>query len=139
MSGRLKALGLLLLALLKTLLRRVVGPRGIAAFHANYQADALAAVSAEERELMRAFGGCIACGLCDRGEAPRIARSGGAYPGVMGLVLAGSRSMPDYRAAAHGFSFVPIEVLAEREQLCPTAVPLAEIARFVTAKSELLD
>ena len=51
---------------------------------------------------MERFGRCIACGLCDRGEGARIARSGGAYRGLMELVLASSRSMPDFAAAARG-------------------------------------
>jgi hypothetical protein len=84
---------------------------------------------------MTAFGRCIACGLCDRGEADRIARSGGAYRGVMALVLAASRSMPDFRAAAYSFSFVPDEVLAEKERICPTGVPFRDIARFVRDKA----
>ena len=140
MSGRLKALWLLSLALLRTLLWRLVARRhGLSAFRANYDADALPAVTGEERRRMRTFGRCIACGLCDRGEAERMALSGGAYPGVMGLVLAGSRSIPDYRATAHGLSFVPDEVLAERERICPTAVPLRQMARFVRDKAAQLE
>lgn len=137
MPPRLKALVLLALYLLKTLGRRLFTRRksGIATFRAAYDADGLPPVSAAEREAMPAFSRCIACGLCDRGESGRIAASGGAYRGVMTLVLAGSRSMPDYRAAAYSFSFVPDEVLAEKERLCPTEVPFRAIAQFVRAKA----
>ena len=61
--------------------------------------------------------------------------SGGAYRGVMALMLAGSRSMPDFRASAYSFSFVPDDVLADKERLCPTAVPMRRIARFVRDKA----
>jgi hypothetical protein len=85
---------------------------------------------------MLKFQPCIACGLCDRGEAERIAASGGAYRGVMALVISGSRSMPDYRAAAYSFSFVTEQVLLEKEKICPTHVALCELSRFVRAKAE---
>lgn len=137
MRGRLKALFLLAWALVKTVLRRLLSRRGtgIAAFRENYDPDGLPPVSIEERAQMPAFERCIACGLCDRGEAERIARSGGAYRGVMALVVGGSRSMPDFRAAAYSFSFVSDEVLAEKEALCPTGVPMRQIARFVRDKA----
>jgi hypothetical protein len=137
MPPRLKAILLLALYLLKTVGRLIFtrNKSGIAAFRANYDADGLPPVSPAERAAMPDFSRCIACGLCDRGEAARIAASGGAYRGVMALVLAGSRSMPDYRAAAYSFSFVSDEVLAEKELICPTQVPFRAIARFVRDKA----
>jgi len=137
MPPRLKAILLLALYLLKTVGRRLFTRHksGIAAFRGNYDADGLPPVSLAERTAMPDFSRCIACGLCDRGEAGRIAASGGAYRGVMALVLAGSRSMPDYRAAAYSFGFVSDEVLAEKEAICPTGVPFRAIARFVRDKA----
>ena len=137
MPPRLKAILLLALYLFKTLGRRLFtrNKSGIAAFRRNYDADGLPPVTPEERAVMPDFSRCIACGLCDRGEAGRIAASGGAYRGVMALVLAGSRSMPDYRAAAYSFGFVSDEVLAEKEAICPTQVPFRAIAHFVRDKA----
>jgi hypothetical protein len=137
MSGRIKALFLLALALVKTLLGRVFSGKhdGIAAFRKNYDADGLPPVTPDERSAMVAFQRCVACGLCDRGESERIARSGGAYRGVMGLVIAGSRSMPEFRAAAYGFDFVPEEVLAEKERICPVRIPFRRVAAFVRDKA----
>lgn len=137
-SGRLKAFLLLALALLRTLVRRAFGGGrgGIAAFRENYDADGLPPLSGEERSELGSFGRCIACGLCDRGEAGRIAASGGAYRGVMSLILAGSRSMPDFRAAAVAFDHVPEDVLADKELLCPTGVPFRRIAQFVREKAD---
>jgi len=138
MRGRVKAIVLLTFALFRTLLRLVFRRRrgGIPAFRANYDADGLPPVSAHERARLPGFSRCIACGLCDRGEAERIGASGGAYRGVMALVLAASRSMPDFRAAAYSFSFVSDEVLAEKERICPTGVPMRQIAQFVRDKAE---
>lgn len=137
MSGRVKALFLLGLALLKTLVVRLFtrGGDGIAKFRENYDADGLPPVSVEERAHMHEFQRCVACGLCDRGEAGRIARSGGAYRGVMALVVAGSRSMPEFRAAAYGFDFVPDEVLADKERICPVRIPFRRVAAFVRDKA----
>lgn len=126
------------MALLVTLLRRLVSRKGtgIQAFRDNYDADGLPPVSEAERANMPRFQPCIACGLCDRGEADRIAASGGAYRGVMALVISGSRSMPDYRAAAYSFSFVTDQVLLEKERICPTHVALRDLARFVREKAD---
>ncbi len=138
MTGRLKALLLLALSLFTTLLKRLVGRgrHGIEAFRENYDADGLPPVTPDERASMVGFQRCIACGLCDRGEAERIARSGGAYRGVMALMLSGARSMPDFRAAAYSFSFVPESVLEEKEKICPTRVQMVALSRFVRSKAD---
>ena len=125
------------MALLKALLRRVFArPSGIAAFRSAYDADGLPPVSASERAELPSFSRCIACGLCDRGESERIAASGGAYRGVMSLMLSASRSMPDFRAAAYSLSFVTDEVLADKERICPAQVPMRRIALFLRAKAD---
>jgi hypothetical protein len=112
----LKAWLLLTLSMLKALLRRLLGGKsGIAAFRQAYDADGLPPVTASERAELATFSRCIACGLCDRGESERIAASGGAYRGVMPLMLSASRSMPEFRAAAYSLSFVSDDVLAEKE------------------------
>jgi hypothetical protein len=138
---RLKALFLLAWALIRTVFRRMFtnDNDGIRRFVENYAADRLPPVSPEERERLMGFGRCIACGLCDRGEGARIVASGGTYRGVMSLMLAASRSMPDFDAAALSFAHVPDEVLAEKEAICPTAVPMRKIAHFVQSKARELE
>lgn len=137
-SARLKALSLLAWALVRTLGRRLMGRsrQGIAAFRGNYDADALPPVSAGEREDMAEFGRCIACGLCDRGESARVAASGGRYRGVMAFVLAGTRSMPDFVWAASTIEGLGDDVLRDKEQICPTRVPLVRLAGFVRDKAK---
>jgi len=139
--ARLKAILLLAWALTRTLFRLLFGRSvdGMARFRDNYAADRLPPVSAEERQELGEFGRCVACGLCDRGEASRIARSGGAYRGVMPLMLSASRSMPDFLAASLAFAHVPDEVLEQKEAICPTGVPMRKIARFVTSKARELE
>lgn len=133
-----RALGAVVLArsLLATLVRLFFGGTpGLALFHKNYNADRLPPVTEEERARMPAFSRCIACGRCDVGEAARMARSGGSYPGLMTVVLTSSRSMPDYDAAELALDHVPEEVLREKESICPTNVPFVELARFVRSKA----
>jgi hypothetical protein len=136
MSGRLAALWILGRAMLLALLRRVFGsPGGLLRFRAYYDPDRLPPVAPDERIEMPAYSRCIACGLCDRGESERIAASGGAYRGVMALVLAASRSMPEFRAAAYSASFVSEAVLKDKERVCPAHVPIAALSRFIRDKA----
>lgn len=124
-------------ALLRTLLKRLFRRReaGLVRFEQNYAADGLSAVSEGERAEMPDFGRCIACGRCDRGDRARIMASAGAYRGTMSLILAASRSMPDYGAAVLGFDHLSEEELAAKERICPTHVPMRAIARFVREKA----
>jgi succinate dehydrogenase/fumarate reductase-like Fe-S protein len=135
--GRLHAILMLAWALLRSLL----GPRrGLEAFRRSYAADRLPPLTPDERRGLPQLSGCIACGLCDVGEGARIARSKGTYAGVMDLMLATSRNMPDFDAAVRSFDAVGDERLAELEAICPTQVPMRKVAAFVRAKAaELVD
>ena len=133
---RLHALLILAWALVRSLLAPLLGTRrGLAEFRSNYAADRLPPLTPEERVLLPQLSGCIACGLCDVGEGARMARSGGAYAGVMDLMLASSRNMPDFDAAARSFAAVGDERLAELEARCPVRVPMRKVAAFVRVKA----
>jgi hypothetical protein len=137
MPGIVRALFILAWALVRALWARVTGrPTGLPLFLRNYREDRLPPVTVDERDEMAAFSGCIACGLCDEGEGGRIAASKGVYPGLMQVVLASSRSMPDYDAARRALEFVPEAVLAEKEGICPNHVPIRRLVRFVRAKAD---
>jgi hypothetical protein len=124
-------------ALVRTLVAPLFGlRRGLAQFRASYAKDRLPALSGPERRQIAKLGGCIACGLCNAGEGSRIVASKGSFAGVMDLMLASSRSMPDYDVAARSFAAVPDERLAELESICPARVPMRELKRFVLAKAE---
>jgi hypothetical protein len=137
LSGRALALALLAWSFLKVLAKLLFTrqPPGLERFHENYDTEGLAPIDPDERDAIERFSACIACGRCDLGEAERIAASRGQYPGLMQLVLASSRSMPDYDAAARGFAHVPEDVLAEKVARCPVAIPFPELAAFVRAKA----
>ena len=134
--GRLHALLILAWALVRSLLAPLFGTRrGLADFRKSYAPDRLPPVSPEERRTLPMLEGCVACGLCDVGEGARIARSGGAFAGVMDLMLASSRSMPDFDAAARSFDAIGDARLAELETRCPVRVPMRKVAAFVRAKA----
>jgi hypothetical protein len=134
--GRLHALVILAWALVRSLLAPLLGTRrGLAAFRRSYAADRLPPLSPGERILLPQLTGCIACGLCDVGEGARIARSGGVYAGVMDLMLASSRNMPDFDAAVRSFDAVGDARLAELEARCPVQVPMRKVAGFVRSKA----
>ena len=136
LPGPVRAFFILAAAFLEVQFRRLFGHRtGLPVFEANYGPDKLPALSARQQAELPAYSGCIACGLCDAGEGERIARSKGAYPGLMQLVLASSRSFPDFDAAVLGFDHVPEAVLAEKEKICPTGVPFVKLSRFVRTKA----
>ena len=133
--GRLNAVLLLAWALLRSLLGT---RRGLPAFRKSYAADRLPPLSPAERAAMPSLSGCVACGLCDLGEGAAIARSAGTYAGVMDLMLASSRNMPDFDAAARSFALVGDDRLEQLEARCPSRVPMRRVAAFVRSKAEEL-
>ena len=134
--GRLHALLILAWALVRSLLSPLFGARrGLSDFRRSYASDRLPPVTADERRYLPQLSGCIACGLCNVGEGMRVAGSRGVYAGVMDLMLATSRSMPDYDAAARSFEAIGNERLAELELRCPARVPMRQLASFVRAKA----
>ena len=137
-SGRALALAVLAWAFIKVLAKLLFTrqPPGLAQFHANYGSEGLSAIDRDEREALARFSRCIACGMCNVGEGRRIRASAGAYPGLMQLVLASTRSMPDYDAAVHGFDHVPLDVLREKRASCPVEIPFDELAAFVRRRAE---
>jgi len=139
---RIHAIWLLATCLLATLFESLFAPitgkrRGLRAFQESYALDRLPPLTPEERRTLPTLSGCIACGLCDLGEGLRVVRSAGLYGGTMDLMLASSRSMPDFDAAMRSFAAVPEERLAELEARCPARVPMRQVAAFVRAKGLL--
>lgn len=127
---QLRAIWLLAIALIQSIFGR---RRGLADFHESYKADRLAPVTEEEREVLPLLSGCMACGLCELEASARPAD--GAYRGPMDLMLASSRSMPDYDAATVSFGHLDDAQAQAIEQICPARVPVRRIAQFVRAKA----
>lgn len=131
-QGRALAAFVLAVALVRVLALRAMGAKtGLKLFRENYDADRLPPILPDERARMAAFSRCFACGRCDVGEAERMRASNGAYPGLMQIVLASSRSMPDHDAAARALEHVPEAVLHDKELICPASVPFTQLAKFV--------
>ena len=136
LMGRLHALLILAWALVRSLLAPLFGARrGLSDFRRTYAADRVPPVAADERRYLPTLSGCIACGLCNVGEGERMAASQGIYAGVMDLMLASSRGMPDFDATVRSFDAIGEERLAQLERRCPTRVPMRQLAAFVRAKA----
>ena len=138
-AGRLHALLILSWAFLVMLTKKIFrfGPRGLRLFRANFEAENLSSLDATERAEISTFSRCIACGRCDVGDGARRAASRGAYPGTMALMLASSRSLPDFPAASEALEFITDDELAAKEALCPTAVPMRKVAAFVRRHAQI--
>jgi hypothetical protein len=55
----------------------------------------------------------------------------------MQLVLASSRSIPEFDAAARSIAHVPEPVLASKTARCPVAIPFTDLARFLRSKAQV--
>lgn len=136
MLARLKALILLAIGLVKTLLLRLGPERSLLMFAEHYGGERIFAVSAEEAKQLARAGGCIACGRCDAFEGERVAASRTGYRGMMAFALAGTRSLPDYSHAAATIAEVPDDAFRAGERQCPEGVPLLSLARLVRKHAE---
>lgn len=131
MWGRISALFLLALGLIKTLLLRLTAVNSLEGFAERYGSEGILRVTDEEARILRRAGRCVACGLCDAGEGSRIAASQVGYRGMMSFALSGTRSLPDYDAAALSIGEVPVAAFEQAERVCPVDVPLVQLAALV--------
>jgi hypothetical protein len=53
----------------------------------------------------------------------------------MSLMLASSRSLPDFVAASEALVWISDEELAEKERICPALVPMRRIAAFIRTRA----
>jgi len=108
-------------------------------FLENYAAEGLPPLSLGERRLLPALDRCIACGLCNAmcetlAHGPRHLFGG---PFALG---ASARSMPDFGAfAAHLREEVECADCRRCQTVCPTGVPLYDLALFVRAHGRRRD
>ena len=135
--GRLHALFVLAWGLLRSLLASALRrPPGPGRFPPELRGRPPAAPHARTSDgCCPGSSGCIACGLCDVGEGAAMARSGGRYAGVMDLMLASSRNMPDYDAAARRSRPWATSGSPSSRPRCPARVPMRELAAFVRSKA----
>lgn len=126
---------------LRTGIRRLVGgTRGMEAFIENYLDDRLPPLAPEERSLLVALDGCIACGLCDT-VSIEIGRSAGAdvkseFYGPSALPISFSRHPPDFEGLEAYLAHLDREDLGRIEGICPARVPFRQLARMVRQVAE---
>jgi succinate dehydrogenase/fumarate reductase-like Fe-S protein len=111
---------------------------GLARFEAQYGSEGLFALAPEEREAVASLSKCIACGICDASFGPYhgIARS--SLRGPSDLVLAQSRSLPDWDALAPALAQLERGRVEEIEALCPAQVPFERVLRVAKKRAEAL-
>jgi len=117
---------------IKTVARRLFGQRrGLDAFLEAYREDRLPPLTGEERSLLAAFDGCLACGLCDTLALPSARDDRAALPGPSALPLSVSRHPPDYDVLPSYLARLDQEDLARMETICPSRIPLRRLAQAV--------
>lgn len=138
MLSRLHAGWLLAWSLVETLILRLMrlGSPGLAKFESNYEKDRLLPLTTDQRVLLPAISGCIACGRCDMNQGTRMAESEGTYRGLMAFVLSATRSLPDFDAAAVIVESLSKSDLVDLQRRCPADIPFSELASFVKDKAK---
>ncbi|AKU89906.1 hypothetical protein [Vulgatibacter incomptus] len=111
-------------------LRRIFRPRkkGKAAFLENYGPEGLVPTPPSDKAMLVAAGRCISCGLCDRldGQLGAIARQ--SYDGVSLLPRQYARSSVELVHARAAIEALEPERYRQAESVCPTGVPLVQLA-----------
>ena len=131
--NRLYALCILAWALIRTLLARLFhNSYGLKAFESNYAADRLPPTTLVEREIFTKISNCIACGLCEIGSIRH------KFVSPMYLSMAASRSTTDADAALQMLADYSDETLAQRERICPTGVPLVQVAQLIRTRVQAI-
>ena len=106
---------------------------GIKRFRGNFDREGLVPLDEQERELLPRWQACIGCGLCEAVCPDLRAIPDGRHTGPAYLAHSAVRDLSEARMAIHA-----AELLArcqdgcrDCEDICPTGVPLAELARFL--------
>ncbi len=105
-------------------------------FLANYAAEGLLPITAEERALLRGAERCICCGLCDAQPGAEVTR---AYQGPSFIPVAYTRATPHLREMGSALREVNQAQLLLGEAVCPTRVPLVALATYLRRKFDELD
>lgn len=108
-------------------------------FLRNYAPEGNVPTSNEDRRVLRGAARCIHCGLCEAydsalAELPRTLHGGASL-----LPVALARATPDLPRARALLARLKPESLARGEAVCPTRVPLREIAAFLSKRLREMD
>lgn len=108
-------------------------------FLSNYAVEGNLPTSEADRRVLQGAARCIHCGLCDAydpslSKLPRTVSDG---PSLLPIALA--RATPDLPHAREVLRAIDDSALRQAERVCPTRVPLVEIAVYLRSKLAELD
>lgn len=118
--------------------RAVLPARGLLRFKASYGPERLFELEREEQEVVASLSRCIACGICDAhfGSYDDVARTAMRAPSD--VILAHTRSLPDWDALALPLAQLERGDLARIERLCPARIPLSRVVEVAKRRAEAL-
>jgi succinate dehydrogenase/fumarate reductase-like Fe-S protein len=138
MGRQLQALWILAWSLLEVLVGRLWQAKpGVAQFRAHYGPDRLEPVAGDDRMVLLAASQCIACGRCSY-SAARAAGPSRGFLSPAHVVVAASRSLPEYDVAVEALADATAAQLAACELDCPARVPFVALARAIRRHAALL-
>lgn len=119
----------------RLLVRTFLPGRGLARFLGAYGPEGLFPLEEDEKDVVASLSRCVACGACDaRFDAyGRIARNTLRAPSD--LVLAASRSLPEWDALAAPIAELERGDLVALEAVCPGRVPFRDVVRIAKRRS----
>jgi hypothetical protein len=105
------------------------------AFRARYDADGLAPLGTEDREVLSTMSRCVACGACDAAfdAYGKVVRS--EIRGPSELPLAYARSLADLDATSGWLVHLAKGDLARLERACPVDVPFTRLVKVLQARA----
>lgn len=103
-------------------------------FLANYAPEGLVPISLEDRAVLKGASRCIHCGLCDAYDPSMSALPRTMYDGASLLPVAYARATPGLNRIAAVLERLEDAALVKAERVCPTRVPLKEIAAMLKRK-----
>lgn len=108
-------------------------------FLANYAPEGNIPTSLEDRAVLRGASRCIHCGLCEAydNELSKLPRT--LYDGAALIPVALTRASPDLPRARQLLSRLDPSLLASAEAVCPTRVPLRDLAAYLKRKLDELE
>lgn len=119
----------------RLLVRAFLPRRGLARFLGAYGPEGLFPLERQEKDVVASLSRCIACGACDvRFDAyGRVARDTLRAPSD--LVLAASRSLPEWAALAAPIAELERGDLVALEAVCPARIPFRDVVRVARARA----
>jgi len=119
----------------RILVRTFLPRRGLTRFLGAYGPEGLYPLEAEEKAVVASLSRCIACAACDaRFDAyDRVARNTLRAPSD--LVLAASRSLPEWDALAAPIAELERGDLDALEAVCPARIPFRDLVRVAKKRA----